>query len=176
MPAVEITEDAKKRNKFYHTRFAAMLRWADFFDYLKEQDLYDNTRIILVSDHGSKNWKSPLYKQPCKIDLNIQNACAALFVKDFNSRGQLKTDWTFMTNADTPYLATEGIIEKAKNPFTGNLLKVENKFESFTVMDAPNISGVRNKDHTKYEYYKYYKVTDNIYDENNWHEVEEADK
>jgi len=176
VPALKVTEDAKKRNGFYHSRFAAMLRWAEFFDYLKEQDLYDNTRIILVSDHGSKNWKSPLYKQPCKIDLNIQNACAALFVKDFNSRGQLKTDWTFMTNADTPYLATEGIIEKAKNPFTGNPLKVENKFESFTVMDAPNISGVRNKDHTKYEYYKYYKVTDNIYDENNWHEVEEADK
>lgn len=31
---------------------AAMLRLGEWFDYLREEGVYDNTRIILVSDHG----------------------------------------------------------------------------------------------------------------------------
>ena len=42
-----------------------------------------------------------------------------LFVKDFGAAGEYTTDYTFMTNADTPYLAMQGLIDDAVNPFTG---------------------------------------------------------
>ena len=42
-----------------------------------------------------------------------------LMVKDFNSTG-FTTDYTFMTNADVPTIAMEGIVEDPINPGTGN--------------------------------------------------------
>ena len=43
-----------------------------------------------------------------------------LLVKDFNSNAELTIDRQFMTNADTPTLAMQGLIENPINPFTGN--------------------------------------------------------
>ena len=39
-------------------------------------------------------------------------------VKDFNADFPLKTDMTFMTNADVPFLAAQGSIQNPVNPFT----------------------------------------------------------
>ena len=42
-----------------------------------------------------------------------------LMVKDFGATG-FTTDYTFMTNADTPTLAMKDLIENPVNPATGN--------------------------------------------------------
>ena len=86
-------------------------------DYLKELGVYDNTRIIIVADHGGG----------CKFDETLENSDYTsynplLLFKDFNSTGSLSIDESFMTNADTPLLATQNLIEDARNPFTGKLL------------------------------------------------------
>lgn len=36
----------------YHTNMSALLRVGEWLDYLREQNVYDNTRIIIVADHG----------------------------------------------------------------------------------------------------------------------------
>ena len=36
----------------YQINMAAMLQLANWFDYMRENGVYDNTRIILVADHG----------------------------------------------------------------------------------------------------------------------------
>ena len=36
----------------YHANAAALLRLGEWFDWMREQGVYDNTRIIIVSDHG----------------------------------------------------------------------------------------------------------------------------
>ena len=36
----------------YHCNMAAFLQLGKWFDVLREQGVYDNTRIILVADHG----------------------------------------------------------------------------------------------------------------------------
>ena len=36
----------------YHTNMSAILRLGEWLDYLRANDVYDNTRIIIVSDHG----------------------------------------------------------------------------------------------------------------------------
>ena len=52
-----------------------------------------------------------------------------LLVKDFGS-SELTTDTTFMTNADTPLLALDGIIDNPVNPFTGKKLTSDIKNNS----------------------------------------------
>ena len=51
---------------------------------------------------------------------------ALLMVKDFGST-ELKSDETFMTNADTPSLAFDGLIEHPVNPFTGKEINTDGK-------------------------------------------------
>ena len=53
------------------------------------------------------------------LNLDIEGVNPILLVKDFDSTG-FTTDNTFMTNADTPYLALNGLIDDPINPFTGN--------------------------------------------------------
>jgi len=109
----------------YHTNIAAYKRLGKWFDFLKAEEIYNNTRIILVSDHGSQiNYvMKPFPSMPSNID----NFHPILLVKDFGASGDLKTDMTFMTNADVPFLALNGQIEKLVNPFTGNSISTAYK-------------------------------------------------
>jgi YidC/Oxa1 family membrane protein insertase len=109
----------------YHINIAAYKRLGKWFDLLKAEGVYDNTRIILVSDHGSQiNYvMKPFPSMPSNID----NYHPILMVKDFNADGELKTDMTFMTNADVPFLALNGQMENPVNPFTGNTILTTNK-------------------------------------------------
>ena len=51
-----------------------------------------------------------------------------LMVKDFGATG-FTTDYTFMTNADTPTLAMKDLIENPVNPATGNPISSDPKLE-----------------------------------------------
>ena len=51
------------------------------------------------------------------------NSFVPLFlVKDFYATGPVRTDDTFMTNADAPLFAIKNVIEEPINPFTGKNL------------------------------------------------------
>jgi YidC/Oxa1 family membrane protein insertase len=95
----------------------ALGRWLDF---LKENGVYDNTRIIIVADHG---WNSDQFSDRTLPDgRSVEGFFPALLVKDFNAQGPMVTDTTLMTNADTPILAVQGLMEDPVNPYTGNPL------------------------------------------------------
>lgn len=113
--------DWENQVMLYHANMAALLRIADWLDYLRENGVYDNTRIILVSDHGFGLGQIeeliPYFDGQTATDLEYY--FPLLMVKDFNATGFTVSD-EFMTNADVPVLATNGIIDNPKNPFTGN--------------------------------------------------------
>jgi hypothetical protein len=125
----------------YHVNMASMLRLGEWFDYLRENEVYDNTRIILVSDHGrdlavfDTDYTDPLY--------DIEYYQSLLLVKDFYAEG-FTTSEDFMTNADVPTLAVEGLIEEPVNPFTGNAIssdyKTENNKQYVIMSEEWNIS------------------------------------
>lgn len=113
----------------YQSNMCAMIQIGKWLDYLREEGLYDNTRIIIVSDHGQSlgQFESMRFGGTWndETDFNPEDAMvynALLLVKDFNSNGAFATDYTFMTNADTPSLALSGIIDSPVNPFTGTRL------------------------------------------------------
>jgi arylsulfatase A-like enzyme len=70
---------------------------------LKENNAYDNTRIIIVSDHGG-NISNISNNITLPNGTPLASYTALLMVKDFDAQGRLKTDNTFMTNADMPSL------------------------------------------------------------------------
>lgn len=112
---------AEDQIKHYHTIMAAMLKLGEWFDYLRENDVYDNTRIIVVADHGFPRtdlFGTKFSQSDFIADVLTFNSI--LLVKDFGSKATISADNTFMSNADTPLLAFEGLINNPINPSTGN--------------------------------------------------------
>ena len=74
-----------------------------------------------------------------------------------------------MTNADTPYLMTKGIIPNAINPFTHNPLKVDNK-NDYIKIAVPNSESTRIRHNKQFNINSnnWYTVKEDIYKIENW--------
>lgn len=107
----------------YQSNMAAMIQLGKWFDYLRENGVYDNTRIIIVSDHGRNLWQmdEAIMNLDDGTELDSEYFRALLMVKDFNATGFTTSD-EFMTNADTPTLALSGLVDNPVNPFTGKAI------------------------------------------------------
>jgi hypothetical protein len=154
----------------YHVNIAALKRLADWFAYLKMQDVYDNTRIILVSDHGIGNRYAD--KMPDSFPIITENFNPLLLVKDFNARGGIKTDMTFMSNADVPFLALNNQIENPENPFTHEKISIDEKKKPLYIAISTSHdleAGTQFILNSNEDYY----VHDNIFDESNWIKVKQ---
>ena len=140
-----------------------MIKYADFFDFLKKNNLYNNTRIIIVSDHGR------FLKSNVLENIPYPRLTATLLVKDFNCDGDLIIDKSFMTNADTPSIATKNIFDNPKNPFTHNALEVLNK-QDYIKIAVPNAEStrIRHNKQFKIDTDKWVTVHDDIYEKDNW--------
>ena len=119
--------DDPVRMHHYHSNMAAMLLLADWFDYLREAGVYDNTRIILVSDHGrALNQIEEMTVPLGDESVDLEAYLPLLMVKDFDAHGFSSRE-DFMTNADVPTLAMAELIENPVNPFTGKPINSEEK-------------------------------------------------
>ena len=145
----------------------------DFFDYLRANDVYDNTRIIIVADHGigygdtaSENYTSAALDSGFMKDhLN-----PLLLVKDFNSNSPLTTDMSFMTNADTPSIALKDLFENPVNPYTGNVISSESKKDGVYITTDDIFMPYHSKSEYKFTVApdSWYKVKENIFIDENW--------
>jgi YidC/Oxa1 family membrane protein insertase len=153
----------------YHVNMASFLLLEKWFSFLKENGVYDNTRIIIVADHG---FGGVLTGHPKNILLPDEGRVSTynplLLIKDFNSEGTLTVDDSFMTNADAPLLTLKDIVNNPINPFTHNPLKSE-KSQGIYIT---NINALSSSDHSKYQYRigknQWLYVKDNIFDPANW--------
>jgi hypothetical protein len=153
----------------YHVNAAAIKRLAEWFEYLMEQGIYDNSRIILVSDHGPE----PNFVTKVELPFNVDQFNPLLLVKDFNAEGNLRTDMSFMSNADVPCLALRDQIENPTNPFTGNAIGMEAKKSPLYIAVSGDIhlddpAATTFTLDPKRDYY----VHDNIFDPVNWKKAE----
>ncbi len=157
----------------YQANMAAFIQLGEWLDYLKENNVYDNTRIIIVADHGHD------YGQIEELMLSYENGTydlqshfPLLLVKDFNSSGEIITSTEFMTNADVPYLAVNGLIENPVNPYTKKPISIAEKYahEQFIVQmnkDIEQWSTEHNNGKT-FLPTKWISVKSNPLDKNNW--------
>lgn len=160
-----------KNEVAFSTACGIFKRLGEFFDYMKENGVYDNTRIIIVSDHGADARLPEGSKIPelSGCPFKAEEFVALMMEKDFDETGLVKTDDTFMTNADTPYLATKGLIQDAKHPFTKKSLEVQNK-DDYTILftSAPQSTRIRKDKKFNAAANEWYTVKDDIFKKENW--------
>ena len=171
-PTMRLTEITQMIH--YHVNMAAILQIGKWLDYLRANDVYDNTRIIIVADHGRdlnmvEEW---MFGEEHHEDIMIFNPL--LMVKDFGETGELKTDETFMTNADVPTLAMTGLIEDPVNPFTGNPINSDPKEEDEQIVFFSPIYSTYENNGTTFIPGSWYKMTGHwLFDKNNWEKIGE---
>jgi hypothetical protein len=147
----------------YHSNVYAFKEIAKWLDMLREEGIYDNTRIIIVSDHGMDLDQFDLVNEKGQ---DYEFFLPLLLIKDFNSKG-FNVSYEPMTNADVVSNAVKGVISNPVNPFTGNLLDGhERKEEHRLLYSTYNYIGAN-------KYYQFfpgdwYTVDGDIYDINNW--------
>ena len=163
--------------KHYEANAAALLLIGEWIKYLKANDCYDNTRIILVSDHGYKDVIEHLAPD---FSSNAEYASyqPLLMFKDFEASGEIKTDRKFMTNADTPELSLMHLGISDINPYTGKKLS-GNKQRGYNLYSAQKIPRDWNaslqKNNKQFNLYLEgaYHVEDDIFVESNWTSLEQ---
>ncbi len=167
-----ITFDTEDQIAHYHANMASMIQLGKWFNYLKHENIYDNTRIVIVSDHGRGIQQFKNLIMDDKLD--VGRVAALLMFKDFNAGGTGNTSDEFMTVADTPYLAMEGIIDKPLNPFTGTEITSEEKnLHDQWVTTSSNLDVEANNGNvfdTSDGYW--YTVHDDIYKKENWRRMD----
>ena len=149
----------------YHVNMAALLQVGKWLDYLREQGVYDNTRIILVADHGENLGLIENGILPDGEDMLDYNPL--LMIKDFDSHGEVTTDYTFMTNADVPVIAMNGLIDKPVNPFTGEIIDEKEKNQTQRVTTSSDHSIYINRGNV-FLPAEWYEVNENVLDLKKW--------
>jgi hypothetical protein len=175
VPAVEITD--RGGGKFanipaWHSSNAFYLKFGKWLEALKDHGVYDNTRIIVVADHGAGvNIRLAGGEFPIPGEMP-EKYNPLLLVKDFNRRGDPVTDMTFMTNADVPSLALKDIVDDPVNPFTGNKITMDHKKNGVYITDNHLAMAHRhNKNTFKINDDQWILVRDNIRIAENWSRV-----
>lgn len=159
--------ESSSQMSHYQTNMAAFIQLGKWFDYMRENGVYDNTRIILVSDHGRSLEHHEDMMMNGDVKYNVERYYPLLMVKDFNSR-EFSTSNEFMTNADVPTLAVEDLIANAVNPFTGKPINNAEKtaHEQFVILSAD--WDVNDNNGNTYLPAEWASVKDNLWDKNNW--------
>ncbi|MBQ9494573.1 MAG: YidC/Oxa1 family membrane protein insertase [Treponema sp.] len=172
VPRTEVTDRGSgefANNESYHVNAAALKRLGDFFDYLKHEALYDNTRIVIVADHGANvDAKICPNQGEAQLPFRVEAFNPLLMIKDFNAHGALLTQDTFMTNADVPALLLEHIFDNPAHPLTGSaIIRDDARKKKIFVTgsggwapDAHNANTFRVGD--------WHSVHDNIFEPKNW--------
>ena len=127
--------ETEAQREHYHVNMATLLMIGKWLDFLKANDVYENTRIIIVADHGYKyeardaglNFKSiELKNVPGFKSFYTDCLNPLLIIKDFGAKN-LETSSDFMTNADVPAFAVKDIVKNPVNPFTKKPLTTDEK-------------------------------------------------
>ena len=161
----------------YRWNKEAILLVGEFFKTLKKNNCYDNTRIIIVADHGGSYYENEFEKDD-EFDKKIGGRATLhplLLYKDFNATGSLKIDNSFMTNADTVSLCLQGFVSKPFNPFTKKSIELDT-----TKLKKDGVVITSNDIHQPYRMGKniftisdneWFLVKDDIFKKDNWRQL-----
>jgi YidC/Oxa1 family membrane protein insertase len=156
----------------YHTNAAFYHVFGKYLDELKKNGVYDNTRIIIVADHGTG-----MTMPDSDVNFTVQGNSfyrynPVLMVKDFDAHGTLQTDVRFMTNADVPLLALKGIVDDPVNPQTGKPLSDESKMDgAFITTNNFFMAHEHKRNNFNIKDDEWVHVHDNVFNKDNWSET-----
>lgn len=144
--------------------FSIWIKW------MKENEVYDNTKIILASDHGRSWWhyKGKVNTRDLPIIWNKEKPFSLykflrlnplMMVKDFNAKGELKEDWRLMSNSDTYAIAfNENDPSKKEIP--------DRTVETYYTEWHTDLNTRK-----QYQISHAFTIKDNVYNLNNWKSI-----
>ena len=157
----------------YQTNMAVLLELGEWLDWLRENGVYDNTRIILVSDHGYYLHQDPeLIRERRGRDLDLDNFYPLLMVKDFNAHG-FEMSGEFMTNADVPFMAVNGVIKDPVNPFTGKPIDNREKTAHDQFIMTSHDWGVDSNNGNTFKPSEWVVISNDIRDKDDWEFIDD---
>ena len=156
----------------YQSNVAALQQLGSWFDYMRANGVYDNTRIILVADHGRilRQLDDLIVSFDDGTSIDISAFYPLLMVKDFNAK-DFKTSDEFMTNADVPTIAFDSIVNDPVNPFTGAKIdSAEKNAHDQYITNSQEFSVGANSGNI-FSPADWYAVHDDIRDPSNWKQM-----
>jgi len=157
----------------YHSDTALYLKLGEWFDLLRKNGVYDNTRIIIAADHGGSVYNL-ISDEPLSIKNESRERFNPVFLfKDFNSHGPLSLNDDFMTNADVPFYTLNGLLDNPVNPFTGNPITTQPKENGIllTTHHSP-MAGSHGKYVFNIKKNQWIYLHDSIFEASNWENYE----
>ena len=155
----------------YLSAKGALVRLSGWIEWLKENGIYNNTKIIIAADHGDDFSESPMMPEDFEVegitDKDFTRLHVALIVKDFGSHGELKEDWRLMSNADIPSIIVSDysdIKDFGSDPSKSDIQ--EGRIVKTMKADSWKWHYISNHDKFRFEYF--YEVKDNIFKSENW--------
>ena len=157
----------------YHSNIALYLKLGEWFDLLRKNGVYDNTRILIAADHGH-TVENLVSNEALSIEDETREIYNPVFLyKDFSSHGILSINNDFMTNADVPFFTLNGLVESPANPFTGNPITTQPKKNGIliTTQYLP-MAGSHGKYVFNIKKNQWISLHDSIYEASNWESIE----
>ena len=154
----------------YYSAKKALLCIEKFIIWLKENDIYDNTMIIIVSDHGNfvqDNEVIDFYDDP-RAKHELSRAHATLMVKDFNSAGRLNiNNKAQLQNCDVYSIIQEKVFSNGTG-FTDLLTNQKDRERLYSVC-------LDDKDYPNRKRMKYhsYRVVGSMFNKESWERLKE---
>lgn len=157
----------------YQIHMAALIKVGQWMDALRDAGVYDNTRIIIVADHGTNtgNFADMKFGESFSEDALFYNPL--LLVKDFGEERAFQTDRQFMTNADVPLLAMAGLIENPVNPFTGRFMTDTIKRQPRQKILGSHEFDILVNNGNTFLPAAWYSVGDDIFDMSSWKTIQD---
>ena len=109
--------------EYYYTASGLLAKLGKLFNFLRENEAYDNTKIVITSDFGYANYidENQMLEyayNDIEREYSMESYNPILLVKDFNSNEDVKISEEFMTNADVPCLIIKNTLASNINPYT----------------------------------------------------------
>lgn len=156
----------------YENNFWAINKTAKWIDWMKKNDVYDNTKIIILSDHGIRDTEiteevmvlNPFNSEtPKNISMKeLLYFTPLMMVKDYNATGPIKEDWRLLSNVDTYNIAFNENDPTKINP------PVDRTLNAYTVSWRLKTSVDK-----LIPIDKVYEVRDTVYNTENWKLISE---
>ena len=135
----DLNDESEIRANPYYTIAYSLRAFGYWIDWMRANGVYDNTKIILTSDHGwygqnsnQKWWNIIKTEEDKGFLINYGGIASLMMVKDFDSKGEIKYSNKPMISSDVPYLITK------KMPDSENIYKSLNTYRTnFIYQYAP---------------------------------------
>lgn len=131
----------------------------DYIKWLKDNGIFDNTQIFVVSDHGGND--------SIGLDIDLSRADALFLFKDFNAKDvPLQIDHRLVANYDIASIFCENLPNGCQNVGKNILKNYPQNRELIHTRPA-----IKQYKPNQWIIDKYYIVKDNIYESKNWRNV-----